>query len=172
LAVIAAAIAFGIVYGSRTEARAAAQAKLEEDLPPWFRQNGYEALFAEEGRPDLEPTQRLEPPVLPILVRSSEHFIYYGSDFVERTKLPIAESLSNVGTVAVSLETISLYTLGALPYKSTVVFVDARTRTVVARRSFATESPPPRITIDALSQRHDAFWMPIISWIATLPLRD
>ena len=165
-----AAIGYGIVRSQRTQARAAARAQLEGDARSWFEHEGYESFFAEEGKPDLEPVRPLAPPFLPIAQRGSgDRFVYFGSDLAKRSNLPIAESLSNIGTVAISLETTSLYTMGALTYKATIVFVDARTRTVLARKSFWTDPPPGTVTFEYMSQWDDRFWAPVTAWIDQLP---
>ena len=161
-----------VVWKLREQARQVARAQLENHVRPWFQDEGYASFYSEEGKPDLEPVQPLAAPVVPIAVRGEDRFVYFGLDFAKRTKLPIADSLANVGTVAISLETIVLYSMGALAYKTTIVLVDARTRTVVARKSFSTERPPSHVTLDYMTRWDDRFWEPIAAWIDRLPLRD
>ena len=159
-------------WAQRSSHHVAASEELKAAVPAYFEKD-YKPFLAEHGRPDLAPVHALAPPVVPVAARATERFIYWGTDLETYAKLPLADDLARVGTIALSIEDTSMYTMGALTYDATVVFIDVRTKTVVARKHFKADgSLGARITLDEMKQWDDAFWTPVADWIKTIPFED
>lgn len=170
--VVAGGLAFGVYWGVRQNAKAEHREAMKKGARDWFEREGYARFFDERGKPDLGASSSIHGPVMPIAVRDVEHFVYFGSDLADRTELPIAESFDEVRTVAISIEDTRLYSMGALTYAATIVFVDARDKRVVARRSWSGPLPPQATTIDGMSKWDDDFWAPIATWVDSLPMAE